>query len=199
MIVVAGICGSGKTTVIRNSAKGNRFTFIGNNEHSAEEMKDCASIVDSYPFKSPCARVRQYSYHVEMHTSDDVPVIVSEPPGNCLEQSSPMLNPIYATQRDIYSIGPLITVVDGRRIVSDPITKRTTDGLRMYNMIEESDVIAVTFSDCLSDEDRRAAKGSIRKINDECEIVFCSMNGEGSDRISELIFGNAQYTRPLYY
>ena len=199
LIVVGGKCGSGKTTLIRNSAKGERFTFIGSNRHSADEMSDTATIVDSYPLKSPCARVRQYTYRVELHSKDDVPIIVSEPPSGCLEQSSPMLNPIYATQKDKYSIGPLITAVDGRSIVNNIIIPRFTEGLRMHNMIEESDVIAVTFSDHLSEEDRKTAEKSIREINDMCEIVFCTKDGEGSDRMSELIFGDAEYTRPLYY
>ena len=199
LVVVAGKCGSGKTTLVKNSAKGNRFTFIGSNRHSAEEMEGTAVIVDSYPLKSPCARVRQYSYRVELHSKDDVPIIISEPPSGCLEQSSPMLNPIYANQRDVYSIGPLITAVDGRGIVSEILVPRFTEGLRMHNMIEESDVIAVTFSDLLSDEERGKAERIIRDINDTCEIVFCTMDGEGSDRISELIFGDSEYTRPLYY
>lgn len=199
LVVVAGKCGSGKTTLIKNAAKGNRFTFIGSNHKSAEELKDAATIVDSYPLKSPCARVRQYTYRVELHSKDDVPIIVSEPPSGCLEQSSPMLNPMYVNQKDTYTIGPLITAVDGRGIVDNILIPRFTEGLRMHNMIEESDVIAVTFSDYLSEGDREAAEKKIRDINDTCEIVFCTKDGEGSERISELIFGDAQYTRPLYY
>ena len=88
--------------------------------------------------------------------------------------------------------------MDGRIPANGEISKRSTEGLRIYRMVEESDVIALTFSDFLSENDRKAAETNIRKVNDECEIIFCSPS-DGYSRITELIFGDAKYTRPLYY
>ena len=196
--VIAGLQHSGKTTLAKSVCRGRDITYIANNPQSEEMMKDCVKIVDHYPYKSPCARVRQFSYRVELHENDDVSMIVSEPPGSCVEQSSPMLNPIYATQRDRFSIAPLITVLDGRIPANRAISNRSTEGLRIFRMIEESDVLALTFSDFLSDGDRRSAEQCIREINDTCEIVFCSPK-EGYGRIAEILFGDSSYARPLYY
>ena len=195
--VIAGLQHSGKTTLARAVCAGRDITYIANNPQSEEMMKDSVRIVDHYPFKSPCARVRQFSYRVDLHENDDVSMIVSEPPGSCVEQSSPMLNPIYATQRDRYSIAPLITVLDGRIPANRAITNRTTEGLRIFRMVEESDVLALTFSDFLSESDRRSAEACIREINDTCEIVFCSPK-EGRERIAEILFGDSSYARPLF-
>ena len=195
LIIVAGVPGSGKTSVIRGSCDGERFGFIANNERSSSEIEGIADWVDFYPMKSPCARIRQYSYRLELHSDTDVPVIISEPPGNCLEQSSPILNQVYATKRDVYEIGPLITVADAHTLTG-PVSKRSTDGLRLYNMIDESDAIAVTFSEGLSDSGRTDVEENIRRINDECQIVFIS-DADGFDRMHALIFGDASYSRPL--
>ncbi len=194
--VVAGRCGSGKTTVIRECGRGKSFTFIANNPESAEMLRGIASEVDSYPFKSPCARVRQYSFRIDMHSDDPVPIIVSEPPGGCTEQSSPLLNPIYANGRDRYGIGALITVVDGTAFPM-PFSKRTSEGLRTFNMVFESDAVCVTHADMMEDSMRNAVSEAIRAINDECEIVFFSPGGEGVGRMTELIFGGSEYGRPL--
>ena len=59
--------------------------------------------------------------------------------------------------------------MDGRIPANGEISKRSTEGLRIYRMVEESDVIALTFSDFLSENDRKAAETNIRKVNDECE------------------------------
>lgn len=195
--VIAGLPGSGKTTVGKAACAGRKVTYIANNPRSEDAVRDVVTVADHYPYKSPCARVRQFSYRIELHASDDVPIIVSEPPGNCLEQSSPMLNPIYAADRSC-DIAPLITVLDGRIPANGAISKRNTDGLRVYRMVEESDVLALTFSDHLSQSDRALAVDNLREINEDCEIVFCSPS-DGYARISELIFGDAKYSRPLYY
>ena len=195
LVCVAGIPGSGKTSVIRSSSQGKRFAFIANSPESMEQMRDVAEKVDFYPFKTPCARIRQFSYRVDLNRFDDIPVMVSEPPGGCLEQSSPMLNLIYATQPGSYELGPLITVIDGRTI-TNPISKRTTEGLRMFRMVDESDVVCVTFSDSLDDDARKSITEAVGSINDSCEVVFFSPS-EGSGRMSELIFGDARYSRPL--
>ena len=195
--VIAGKCQSGKTTVVRYAGEGKRFTFIGSNPQSADMMRGTAAYVDNYPYKSPCARVRQFTYRADLHLDDDVPTIVSEPPGACFEQSSPILNQVYVTKKGIYELGALVSVIDGTT-VSGPISRRSTDGLRMYNMIFESDVICVTRAEQLSEAQRAMIRFAVGEINGECEIVFFSPEGEGIQRMSEIIFGDSSYRRPLY-
>ena len=189
--------GSGKTTVVRLAGRGRRFAFIANNEGSASSLEGVAAVTDFYPLKSPCARIRQFLYRADMHLNDDVPVIVSEPPGNCMETSAPMLNPIFASRKGDYTVGALITVIDGSRLTV-PISRRSTDGLRLHNMVFESDCVCVTRSDQLDEDVRSSISDAIKGINDTCSIVFFSESGEGISEMSEKIFGDSVYSRPLF-
>lgn len=195
LVLVAGMPGSGKTSVVRECSQGREFAFIANNEESAKMMDGMTDMIDTYPFKSPCARGRQLKYHVDNMAFRHPGIMISEPPGNCLEVSAPMLNPIYVSDRDRIQIGPLITVMNGREILDDGISKSSSDGLRRWNMIDESDVIVMTFTDGMSDEVKKNLSNVIRRINPDARILFF---GQDNDRITEEIFGDSVYRRPLY-
>ena len=191
----AGFYKCGKTEIIKRVCEGKKADFIANNEPSADELKDVCKKVDSFPLRSPCARIRQYSYRIDMMKEHSPDIIITEPPGNCMEVSAPMLNQIFVNDKNT-EIGPLITVVDGRKIVSG-ISKRDSEGLRIYNMIDESDVVAVSFSDMLSGDDRKSIIGIVSEINPDAKLVFSEPDSDLSE-LKELVFGDAKYTRPLY-
>ena len=194
LVHIAGFTGSGKTSIVERICSGN-VDFIANNEQSSEQLKDRCRNVDFFPFKSPCARVRQSIFRVDLMRDKGPSVIITEPPGNCLEVSAPMLNQIYVNNKEI-DLGPLITVIDGRLIKKD-VSKRDSEGLRLYNMIDESDVVAVSFSDMLSDDDRKSIIGIVSEINPDAKLVFSEPDSDLSE-LKELVFGDAKYTRPLY-
>ena len=195
LIHFAGFQGSGKTDVIRRVCEGRRPDFIANNEASAESMKDVCRHVDFFPFKSPCARIRQYSYRVDLMGQNSPDVLITESPGNCQEVSAPMLNQIYINNKEI-DLGPLITVIDGRSI-KDGISKRTSEGLRLYNMIDESDAVVVTFSDLLEENEKASIGGHISSINEDAAIIF-SEPGSDVSELRNVVFGDSKYTRPLF-
>ena len=194
LVHFAGFVGSGKTTVIEGICDGS-VDLIANNEQSADKVRDNCRNVDVFPFKSPCARIRQYAYRVDLMKEKRPSVLITEPPGNCLEVSAPMLNQIFVNDRGV-ELGPLITVIDGRKLC-EGVSKRTSEGLRMYNMIDESDVIIVTFSDLIDDTSRKNIAMMISTINEDAEIIFSSPDNDRS-RIRDIVFGGAKYNRPLY-
>lgn len=197
LVAVCGIPGSGKTSIIRESCNGVKFSFIANNPESQDMIADISENSDNFPFKSPCARIRQFQFRVDMMKEKNPELLIAEPPGNCLEVSSPMLNQIYVNDKSI-SLGPLMTVIDGYNIDKE-ISKRTTEGLRMFNMIDESDVIVISHSDLIDDERRAFIKDEVSKINTDAEVIFCSVvTGEGMDSVKERITGDYSYTRPLW-
>ena len=197
----AGVPGSGKTSIIeRSGILSNDVATILNNDASADMVRDRVGKVDVFPFKSPCARVRQYRYRIELIEQGPLPeLLVTEPPGNCMDVSSPMLNAIYASEREKFDIGPLVTVIDGRQIVSNRASKRNTEGLRTYNMVDESDVILVSMSDMLSDDDRTDIITIIEGINEDARVIFVSIvTGEGLEEVRDVVLGDSKYNRPLY-
>ena len=105
-----------------------------------------------------------------------------------MEISSPMLNPFYVFRKDSYEIGPLITVIDGNSLLKTGVSRKDTNGLRYRSMINESDVIVITFS-----EDEKITE-MIRDINTDAEILHFPKDTE---RIGELIGGDARYSRAL--
>ncbi len=199
IVLVAGIPGSGKTTVIREATKGHDFAFIANNEQSAEMMRDAGcDIVDVFPYRSPCARVRQFQFRVSNIIERDHPaVVISEPPGNCLEMSSPMMNPLYLLRDKGVELAPLITVIDASDLMEKGMSDESTESFRYRNMINESDVVVLTFSDDIDDDARDKLRKSISSINEDATVIFFSE--EGADELSELMFGDYEYHRPLVY
>ena len=195
LVHFAGFPKCGKTEIIRRICENKGACFIGNNEASAEIMSSVCENVDSFPFKSPCARIRQYSYRVDLMKERSPSVIITESPGNCLEVSAPMLNQIYINDKAT-ELGPLITVIDGRLIKND-VSKRDSEGLRLYNMIDESDVVVVTFADLLSDDDLRMIGENISEINEDARIIIATPDSDLGD-LKELVFGDSRYSRPLY-
>ena len=194
LVHFAGFAGSGKTSLIESICDRNTDCIM-NNEQSAERLKDKCRNVDFFPFKSPCARIRQYSFRIDLMKEKGPSIIITEPPGNCMEVSAPMLNQIYVNDKKA-DIGPLITVVDGRKMISG-ISKRDSEGLRIFNMVDESDVVVVSFSDMLSDAEKKAIAEMVSEINPDAKLIFSEPNSDLSE-LKALVFGDARYTRPLY-
>lgn len=201
IVLVAGIPGSGKTRVIKEATMGHNFAFIANNEQSAEMMRDAGcDIVDVFPYRSPCARVRQFQFRVSNIIERDHPgVIISEPPGNCLEMSSPMMNPLYLLKDKGVELAPLITMIDASDLMEKGMSDENTESFRYRNMINESDVVVLTFSDDIGDDARDKLRKSISSINEDATVMFFSEGKEGADELSELMFGDYEYHRPLVY
>lgn len=191
--VVAGMPGSGKTTLMRRILEiidSSRVGVIANNPESEDALKCVCGRTDCFPFRSPCARAKQFSSRVD--SMDGVDLLICEPPGSCLETSAPMINPLYVTRKDI-RIAPLVTVVDGRGI-RDGIPRSTTAGLKTWNMIFESDCVAISFSDELDSEGRTAVAKHVLEVNPDAEVVFAS---DGIERISAIVSTDGSYRRPL--
>lgn len=196
-----GVPGSGKTSVIVGSGiLSEDVSVILNNDGSAEMVRGHTDRVDVFPFKSPCARVRQYRYRIELIEQGELPeLLITEPPGNCMDVSSPMLNAIYATERERFDIGPLITVVESTNLLENRASRRSTEGLRTFNMIDESDVVVISKSDLISDPDRDDIVDMVGSINEDAKVLFASTRtGEGLETLRDIVLGDTHYNRPLF-
>ena len=200
LIHFAGMPGSGKTQIIKSSGVlSSGCAVILNNDGSSSLLDGMCGHIDVFPFKAPCARVRQYQFRIDLILDKFEPaVMVTEPPGNCMEVSSPMINSLYVSKKDVIDFAPLFSVIDGATILTTGASKRTTDGLRVFNMIDESDVVVVSKSDLLNDDERSRISELIVSLNEDATVVFTSVvTGEGLDTIKELALGDREYYRPL--
>lgn len=192
--VVAGMPGSGKTAVIRSaleSIDSKRVAVILNNRESEESIMGSCARTDAFPFRSPCARAKQFAFRVE--AIDDADLVICEPPGACLETSAPMINPLYVSRKDIV-FAPLITVVDGRTL-KDGISKSTTTGLKTWNMIFESDCVAVSFTDHLDHGDLDSISDTVHGINPDAVVIPADPDGIAG--IARMMTSEGSYRRPL--
>ncbi len=197
----AGVPGSGKTSVmIGSEVLSSDVAVISNNDASAEMVRGHTDRADVFPFKSPCARVRQYRYRIELIEQGELPrLLLTEPPGNCMDVSSPMLNAIYATEREKFDIGPLITVIGSVNLLENRASRRSTEGLRTFNMIDESDVVVISKSDLISEAERDDIVDIVESINEDATILFTStVTGEGLDALRDIVLGDMHYNRPLF-
>ena len=109
-----------------------------------------------------------------------------------------MINSLYVSKKDVIDFAPLFSVIDGATILTTGASKRTTDGLRVFNMIDESDVVVVSKSDLLNDDERSRISELVVSLNEDATVVFTSVvTGEGLDTIKELALGDREYYRPL--
>ena len=95
-----------------------------------------------------------------------------------------MINSLYVSKKDAIDFAPLFSVIDGATILTTGASKRTTDGLRVFNMIDESDVVVVSKSDLLNDDERSRISELVVSLNEDATVVFTSVvTGEGLDTI----------------
>jgi len=201
IVMIAGLSGSGKTQLIYSllyNVDTNRIGLIVNNVQSKNELKIICNTIDNFPVKTPCARPRQYKYRIEkMLNENDLDLIITEPPGLCSETSAPVLNPLVIFKKDSVDVGPLITIIDYNSISTEGINKNITDGLKLYNLIFESDCIVIRKSGPLSEEQKEKTSFEITKINSDAEILFVSSTNDDVKSIRDKVFSNEKYLRPL--
>jgi len=201
IVMIAGLSGSGKTQLIYSllyNVDTNRIGLIVNNVQSKNELKIIRNTIDNFPVKTPCARPRQYKYRIEkMLNENDLDLIITEPPGLCSETSAPVLNPLVIFKKDSVDVGPLITIIDYNSISTEGINKNITDGLKLYNLIFESDCIVIRKSGPLSEEQKEKTSFEITKINSDAEILFVSSTNDDVKSIRDKVFSNEKYLRPL--
>jgi Ni2+-binding GTPase involved in maturation of urease and hydrogenase len=201
IVMIAGLSGSGKTQLIYSLLKNINTDHIGiivNNVQSEKELKKICNIIDNFPVKTPCARPRQYRYRIEkMLDENDLDLIITEPPGFCSETSAPVLNPLIIFKKDSIDVGPLITIVDYISIPTEGISKNITDGLKLFNLIFESDCIIVRKNGSLSKEQKEQTSFEITQINPDAKILFISSTDNNIKLISDKIFSDEKYLRPL--
>lgn len=203
VVPFSGLNGSGKTSLILNllDTMNERTGVIFNNERSLALATDRIPglTATSFPLTAPCGRARQYSGRLETFMSlNDVDVIITEPAGPCIETMSPLLCPLVAFKKDSVSVSRLFNVLNGPEVVRKGVDTKTTEGLRVKQHIDESDVIVITFSDMMDDTDRTAVAQIISDINPDCSIVFLSnVTGEGLDDVKEIMCSGNTISRAL--
>lgn len=200
LAVVAGMRGSGKTTALREAVGliPVPVGFIANNPESEAMMRSVCRDTDHFPFKSPCARMRQFRYRTDLMCEKPPALLICEPPGTCEDEAAPLVNPIYAVDRDRVSFAPLVTFFEPGKVLGG-LTSRTVEGLRLRNMADESDVAAVSFADLLADDDREAIAHALREVNPDVRVLFVSpVTGEGIRELASILESEGSYTRPLF-
>ena len=193
-----GLRGSGKTVVIMSVLE-----EIGSFEKTGVVLNNIASLETvtskyniktvSFPLTAPCGRARQFSGTLEKFvTNNDLELVITETTGTCEETSAPLLNPLVAFHKDDMIISPLFNVIDGRTL-HEGIDKRTTAGLKKWQQIDESDVVIITFSEGLSENEKGSTIRTVRNINPDCRVIF--YDKDGILKIVQEIFSETGYQR----
>ncbi len=200
LVVLAGLRGSGKTSCLLAASRyiDTPIDFIANNPESQEMMSPVCRRTDNFPFKSPCARVRQFRFRYDLMMEGSPELLVCEPPGTCEDESSPMINPVFVKDRGKVSFGPLITFFEPEKVL-EGLTSKTVQGRRLRNMADESDAAVVAHSESLTDAQRVSIAETLRSVNPDIEVLFVSLDtGEGIQCLARLIESEGSYTRPLF-
>jgi G3E family GTPase len=202
LIYIAGMEGVGKTSLIVSMLAGRDTSKIGamaNNDLSRKMLSEYCKANDCYPLRTPCARPRQLSFRMwKLVDANNLDIVISEPPGICRETAAPILNRLFAFEREKVDIAPLITVVDGSMLKAGVPSKDTTNELLLFNQIFESDIVVVHKSDLFDEYARSSIASTVSKINSDAETIFTSSRtGDGVATVAEAAFSDRKYQRPL--
>lgn len=193
IVLVAGFPGSGKTTLISKIASADTGVMVNNRESLSLIPEGVRK--DYFPFRSPCARPRQFLHWMEkVHKEWGVNTLIAEPPGICTETSARILTPIIAFSNDRFEIGPLITVVKSDVLDRD-MTSDTSENLRIRQQICESDIVVISAAENI---DRDRASDVVRRLSPDAGILFFSSETEGSiEDVRAAIFSERVLTKAL--
>ncbi|AKA67657.1 GTP-binding protein [Clostridium scatologenes] len=196
IILVGGFLGAGKTTLLWEAARkltkqGKHVGLITNDQ--ASELVDTAfleltgGVVSEVSGSCFCCNFNGFTNAISnIKAKKHVDIIIAEPVGSCTDLSATIMQPLKEKLGNDLDISPLTVLVDPERL--NDILDGGTSGLHasaayiVQKQLEEADIIAITKTDLLSQDNlellknRAADKWPLATI-----LALSSKNGEGME------------------
>ena len=196
IIIAAGFLGAGKTTLLweaarKLAAKGLCAGLITNDQ--APELVDSALLsregvkVAEVSGSCFCCNFNGFIHAVQnLREEINADVIIAEPVGSCTDLSATIMQPLKKFWKQELTVAPLSVLADTARL--GPILGGGTAGLHpdaayIYRkQLEESDIIVITKTDLLRDEELATLKKHTAKAYPASTLIAVSaLTGEGID------------------
>lgn len=199
VVIVSGMLGAGKTTLIVESAKrligqGRRVGVITNDQGTGLIDTSLAK-VERIPVSEVaggcfCCRFSDFLDAALTLRDKGVDVILAEPVGSCLDVAATVVRPLMRDEPHRFRVAPLTVLVDPARIRD---LRRTPDDDLSYlldQQLAEADLVCLTKSD---------VAGDLPAVDGLAARRISARSGEGVDEWLDFILGehDQRSGRPL--
>ena len=198
MVLIGGFLGSGKTTLINKMAqqlilKKKPIGIITNDQGQllvdTEFIRVRGIDVEEVPGGCFCCNFPKLIENAERLMGNIAPeYIIAEPVGSCTDLIATVALPLKKFYGEKFSTAPLIVLIDGPKLMENAFDKKTLGGYLRSHQAEEAEVLVLTKTDLLGDDDIKTLESKLKKMNPDAEIIrYSAVSGAGFDRIMKIV------------
>jgi G3E family GTPase len=206
MALIGGFLGAGKTTMINKIAQ----QFISQKKPVGIITNDQGQLlvdtefirvrgidVEEVPGGCFCCNFPKLIENAERLVGNTAPeYIIAEPVGSCTDLISTVTLPLKKFYGDRFSTAPLIVLIDGPRMMENAFDKDTLGGYLRSHQAEEAEVLVLTKTDLLGEDDIIKMGSKLGEMNPDAEVIrYSAVNDTGFDRIMEIITSDRETHR----
>lgn len=196
--IIGGFLGAGKTTLMTKLAEilnedGSRVGLILNDQaaslvdtqYSESLGLDCCEVAGG----CFCCRFPDFLENArEMVKDNDLSVVLAEPVGSCTDLLATVVAPLKKICGNEFQVAPLMIMVDCARAMQEGVDDTTLGGYLRKHQISEAEVVVLSKTDLVSEDDLERIASTLSSINGDARIIpYSSLNGGGLDEILEAV------------
>jgi len=198
MVLVGGFLGSGKTTLINKMAQHlisekRPIGIITNDQGQllvdTEFIRVRGIDVEEVPGGCFCCNFPKLIENAERLVDNIAPeYIIAEPVGSCTDLIATVTLPLKKYYGETFSVAPLIVLIDGPKMRDNAFDKDTLGGYLRSHQAEEAEVLVLTKTDLLGEDDILSLTSKLREMNRDADIIrYSATNNEGFDKIMKVL------------
>lgn len=206
VVLIGGFLGTGKTTLINKIAQQlmsekKKIGIITNDQGQllvdTEFIKVRGINVEEVPGGCFCCNFNKLIDNADRLIGNvDPDYIVAEPVGSCTDLIATVALPLKRYHGERFSTAPLIVLIDGPKMMDSAFDRNTLGGYLRSHQAEEAEVLVLTKTDLLGDDDIKQLVSELKKMNPGAEIIiYSAVNGKGFDRIMGVLTSDKETSR----
>lgn len=199
--ILGGFLGAGKTTLITRLAK----TFTENGKSVAIITNDQGDVLVDTQFAKEmgidtaevlrgcfCCKFPDFIEGARKLVSSKRPdIIMAEPVGSCTDLLATVVAPLKLRFPNEFDVAPLTILLDSTRISEGVEEEGSLGAFLRKHQVQEAEVIVLTKTDLLSQEDKESLVGVVRDMNPGARVIpYSSVSKEGLAEIASLVLSH---------
>ncbi|MCL2143639.1 MAG: hypothetical protein FWH44_05235 [Methanomassiliicoccaceae archaeon] len=198
MVLIGGFLGAGKTTLINKIAQKiisekRPIGIITNDQGQllvdTEFIRVRGIDVEEVPGGCFCCNFPKLIENAERLISSVRPeYIIAEPVGSCTDLIATVALPLKKYYGETFSTAPLVVLIDGPKLRDNAFDKDTLGGYLRSHQAEEAEVLVLTKTDLLGEDDVSSLITKLKGMNPDAVIIkYSAVSGEGFGDIMKII------------
>jgi len=111
--------------------------------------------------------------------------------GSCTDLIATVTLPLKKYYGEMFSTAPLIVLIDGPKLRDNAFDKDTLGGYLRSHQAEEAEVLVLTKTDLLGEEDILSLTSRLKEMNRDADIIrYSAVSGEGFKEIMKVLISD---------